>query len=47
MLDYYDTHLQTLVETLYTLCQLEPQTSMSEQTVYLLGLLPNLPEEMQ
>lgn len=47
MLDYYDTHLQTLVETLYTFCQLEPQTSMSEQTVYLLDLLPNLPEEMQ
>ena len=39
VLDYYDTHLQTLVETLYTFCQLEPQTSMSEQTVYLLDLL--------
>lgn len=47
VLDYYDTHLQTLVETLYTFCQLEPQTSMSEQTVYLLDLLPTLPEEMQ
>lgn len=47
VLDYYDTHLQTLVETLYTFCQLEPQTSMNEQTVYLLNLLPTLPEEMQ
>lgn len=47
VLDYYDTHLQTLVETLYTFCQLEPQTSMNEQTVYLLDLLPTLPEEMQ
>lgn len=47
VIDYFDSHLETLVQTLYDFCRLDRTPQLDELTVYLLGQLPQLPAAMQ
>ncbi len=47
VIDLFDSHLETLVQTLYDFCQLDRTPRMDALTSYLLNLLPELPAAMQ
>ena len=47
VVELFDGHLETLVSTLYSFCELEKEPVLDELTLYLLEALPSLPEEMQ
>lgn len=47
VVELFDGHLETLVSTLYSFCELEKEPVLDELTLYLLEALPSLPEEMR
>ncbi len=47
VIDLFDSHLEILVQTLYDFCALERTPCLDELTVWLLGQLMLLPEDMQ
>ena len=47
VIDLFDSHLETLVGTLYDFCGLEKDVQLDELTVYLLRQMLQLPDEMK